>query len=102
MRPVYASAGAVSMRSIQITETTGKDIHSDPVLIALLPYGQKPTASTAGKTPDHTAYDPAVPSVVTVGILIDDSTAPGTYRTWARIADTPEIEWLEGGLVEVR
>lgn len=100
-RPVYASAAGPALRSVVITENTGKDISEDVVQVALVPFGRDPVDDDA-KTPTVTVRDPEILNVVTVSVLIDSSIAPGTYKTWARINDAPESPWLEGGVVEVR
>lgn len=100
-RPVYASAEGPALRSVVITENTGKDISTDTVQIALVPFNRDPLDADA-KVPTVTLKDPGILNVVTVSILIDNTITPGTYKTWARIVDAPESPWLEGGVVEVR
>lgn len=98
-RPVYASAGAQAFRWIEITDRNGADISGAVVKVALLPLEQFPTALDAGD-PDATVR-PSAP-VVQAALMVDSTYPPGMYTLWGRIQDVPEIDWLEGGLVEVR
>jgi hypothetical protein len=97
-RPVYVTGGAAAFRWIQITDLNGADISGDVVKVALLPFEQKPLAADA-RDPD--AQVRPSPSVIKAAIKVDNTFAPGMYTLWGRIQDVPELDWLEGGLVEV-
>lgn len=98
-RPVYVTGGASARRWVQITELNGLDISGDTVKVALLPLDQDPTTSD-GVTPSATAHPS--PDVFRAAITVDNTFAPGVYRLFGKITDSPEVEWLEAGLVEVR
>lgn len=96
-RTVRVTAGDQVYVGGTITETTGKDISGDTIVLALLPLGSKPDETTTGTAPD-VDENPA-PAQRVVKKLITDDVEPGTYQLWARITDTPEREWLRLGTV---
>lgn len=99
-RPVYAQAGAESFRWIRITENTGKDITASTVQVVLLPYPNEPTAGTTGQTPDGIRRPS--PNVVEAALEVTDTYDPGLYGLYGKITDEDEVEWMFGGLVEVK
>lgn len=98
--PVYVSSGAAEYRSMVITETAGVDIHTDAVMMALIPDDQDSPLDADWQAPDRTIHGVNT-AVVTVSILVDDSFDPGKYRRWAKITDSPEVAPLRGGHVIV-
>lgn len=90
--PVYVSAGGQEYRYILVTENTGKNITGDSAVLALLPSPNAPVTGTTGQAPDVTT-NPTTSSVQ-LGMLVTSVVAPGEYRLWAKLTDSPEIPWL--------
>lgn len=82
---INVSAGAARYVGGTITETTGKDISADTVVMSL----GTATGPAAWVAPDEKLANVAS---VTVKMLVTSATAVGTYFVWARITDSPEVE----------
>ena len=95
MRTIYATSGAVEYVAISVTELTGKDISGDTVWMGL---GGLATVPAEWIEATHLDGEGAS---VTVGILIDSSTEPGSYWPWVKVGDDPETVIERGSQVAV-
>lgn len=85
-KEILVSAGAAEYVGGTITETTGKDISAAVFMMSLGSASNPgawvaPSTSTAGAT---------VASRV-VQLLVNNTTARGTYYAWVRVTDAPEV-----------
>lgn len=87
--PIFVSLGKKRYVGGTITEDAGADISGDTFTIAL--GTSKTTPPTAWVTPSVNTVGATTASRV-LKLLIDNTTAVGTYYVWANIVDTPEIE----------
>lgn len=97
---IATTAGAKKYVGGTITETTGKDITTATIQIALGP--SKVVVPTTGwVTPDVSVAGPgatiggvAIPPTAqrVVKLLVTNATPPGLYYCWVRITDNPEVE----------
>jgi hypothetical protein len=84
---IYVTAGGPEYtRPRTITDTTGKDISADPVLVGLSSY-ETPPSSLVAPTLDLPQANKATR---VVQLLVTNTTPPGTYALWAKITDNPE------------
>lgn len=82
---INVTAGGARYVGGTITETTGKDISADTVVMAL----GSDTTPGIWTTPDVKV---AAVASVTVKLLVTNAVAVGTYWIWGRITDSPEVE----------
>lgn len=91
-KKIWVSQGEAEYVGGTITETTGKDITADPVVVALGGYSTPPAKTTAvAASVDEQG---ATVAQRTVKLLIDNTYPPTTAPVWlwAWITDNPEIE----------
>lgn len=91
MTSIHVTAGQKLYVGGTITETAGKDITADTIVMALGGYSTPP-ARADGKTPDSDEPGASTASRV-VKLLIDATYPPAAQQyVWAWIDDIPEIE----------
>lgn len=91
-RTIWVSKGEAEYVGGTITETSGKDITADPIVVALGGYSQPPDKTTA--TAPTVDEQGATTAQRTVKLLIDNTYPPTTSPVWiwAWITDNPEVE----------
>ena len=88
---IHTSAGATKYVGGTVTETTGKDISGDAIVVGF-GTADAPPAQTDGVAP--TVDVPGATSASRVVKLLVDSSTPAQTGSWlwAWIADAPEVE----------
>ena len=107
-RTVRVTAGDRDYVWFNATETTGKDITADTVLVGFGDYWNTPAAAIALDGASDQVQHPD-PSSVRAGLFIASTTGsdgahvvpPGKYEGWIKVSDSPTVAWVRCGPVEV-
>jgi hypothetical protein len=107
-RTVRVTAGDVDYVWFNATETTGKDITADTILVGFGTWYEPPSSPiTPNGASDQTEHPTT--SSVRVGLLIGAAAggvgahviAPGKYEGWVKVSDLPTVAWVRCGPVEI-